>query len=65
MLLFAASFGLLWALGQLIGKPWFYEGLGVSNPSTAAALLLFMLVAPVFTFFFQPLSSLYLAPARI
>ena len=59
MLLFAASFGLLWALGQLIGKPWFYEGLGVSNPSTAAALLLFMLVAPVFTFFFQPLSSLY------
>jgi STE24 endopeptidase len=59
MLLFAASFGLLWTLGQLTGKAWFYEGLGVSNPSTAAALLLFMLVVPVFTFFLQPLSSLY------
>jgi STE24 endopeptidase len=58
-LLFALSFGLLWGLGQLIGKRWFYEGLGVSNPSTAAALLLFILVVPVFTFFLQPLSSLY------
>ena len=57
-LLFAASFGLLWGLGQLIGKRWFYEGLGVSSPSTAAALLLFMLVTPVLTFFFHPLLSL-------
>jgi STE24 endopeptidase len=58
-LLFAVSFGLLWGLGQLIGERWFYERLGVSTPSTAAALLLFMLVVPVFTFFLQPLSSLY------
>ena len=58
-LLFAASFGLLWGLGQLIGERWFYEGLGVSTPSTAAALLLFMLIVPEFTFFLQPLSSLY------
>lgn len=58
-LLFAVSFGLLWGLGQLIGKPWFYEGLGVSTPSTASALLLFLLVVPVFTFFLQPFSSLY------
>jgi STE24 endopeptidase len=58
-LLFGVSFGLLWGLGQLIGERWFYEGLGVSNPSSAAALLLFMLVVPVFTFFLQPLSSLY------
>ena len=58
-LLFAVSFGLLWGLGQLISERWFYEGLGVSTPSTAAALLLFMLVVPVFTFFLQPLSSLY------
>ena len=58
-LLFAASLGFLWLLGQLIGEPWFYQGLGVTHPSTAAALLLFMLVVPVFTFFLQPLSSLY------
>jgi STE24 endopeptidase len=58
-LLFAASLGFLWLLGQLIDQPWFYEGLGVSYPSTAAALLLFMLTVPVFTFFLQPISSLY------
>jgi STE24 endopeptidase len=58
-LLFAASLLFLWVLGQLIDQPWFYAGLGVSEPSTAAALLLFMLVVPVFTFFLQPLTSLY------
>jgi STE24 endopeptidase len=58
-LLFAASLGFLWVLGQLIDRQWFYEGLGVSHPSTAAALLLFMLTVPVFTFFLQPVSSLY------
>ena len=58
-LLFAASLGFLWLLGQLINESWFYRGLGVSQPSTAAALLLFMLVVPVFTFFLQPVSSLY------
>jgi STE24 endopeptidase len=31
----------------------------VTHPSTAAALLLFMLTVPVFTFFLQPVSSLY------
>ncbi len=58
-LLFAASLALLWVLGRLIGEPWFYAGLGVSQPSTAAALLLFMLVVPLFTFFLQPVTSLY------
>ncbi|HEX2199863.1 MAG TPA: M48 family metallopeptidase [Burkholderiales bacterium] len=58
-LLFAASLAFLWVLGQLIDQQWFYEGLGVAHPSTAAALLLFMLTVPVFTFFLQPLSSLY------
>jgi STE24 endopeptidase len=57
MLLFAASFILLWGLGQLIDKPWFYEGLGVSSRSPTLALILFMLIVPVFTFFLQPLSS--------
>jgi STE24 endopeptidase len=58
-LLFAASLGFLWVLGQLIDRQWFYQGLGVAHPSTAAALLLFMLTVPVFTFFLQPVSSLY------
>jgi STE24 endopeptidase len=47
----------LWLLGQLMGEPWFYSGLGVSQPSVAAALALFMLVVPQFTFFLHPLSS--------
>ncbi len=59
LLLFAASFGLLWALGQLIRQDWFYAGLGVDSQGTATALMLFFLVMPVFTFFLQPLSSLY------
>jgi STE24 endopeptidase len=58
-LVFAASLAFLWVLGRLIERPWFYGGLGVGHPSTAAALLLFMLTVPVFTFFLQPLSSLY------
>jgi STE24 endopeptidase len=58
-LLFAASFALLWLLGQLIAEPWFYAGLNVTTQSTATALLLFVLVAPAFTFFLQPLASLH------
>lgn len=42
-------------LGWLITQPWFYAGLGMTQPSTHAALMLFMLVVPVFTFFLQPL----------
>jgi len=42
-------------LGWLIGKPWFYHGLGVGEPSAHAALALFVLAGPVFTFFLQPL----------
>ena len=58
-LIFGLSLALLWVLGQLAGESWFYEALGVTTPSTAAALLLFFLVAPVFGFFLQPLTSLY------
>lgn len=46
-------------LGWLIEEPWFYSGLGVSEPSKAAALMLFMLVSPVFTTFMQPISSYF------
>ncbi|MBS1218470.1 MAG: peptidase [Proteobacteria bacterium] len=56
--IFAASLGFLWLLGWVLDKPWFYEGLGVSTPSTAMALVLFSIVVPVFTFMFQPLSAM-------
>jgi len=44
-------------LGWLIQQPWFYQGLGVQTQSSALALMLFMMVSPVFTIFMQPLSS--------
>ena len=44
-------------LGQLIDQPWFYSGLGVTTPSLAAALALFLLAVPEFTFFLDPLLS--------
>jgi STE24 endopeptidase len=44
-------------LGWLSQQPWFYVGLGITHPSNAAALLLFMLALPVFTLFFTPLGS--------
>ena len=55
--MFAAAFGLLWLLGQLIDAPWFYAGLGVPVPSTALALILFFLIIPVFIFPLSPLLS--------
>jgi STE24 endopeptidase len=53
------SFAILFVLGQLIDKPWFYQGLGVTTPGSAAALALFFLVLPEFLFFLHPLTSLY------
>jgi STE24 endopeptidase len=58
-LLFGASLALLWVLGWLIGQDWFYAALGVRSRDTAMALVLFLLVAPAFTFPLQPLASLY------
>jgi STE24 endopeptidase len=57
VLIFAASLGFLWLLGQLIDAPWFYAGLGVPAQSTALALILFFLVVPVFTFPCTPVLS--------
>ena len=42
-------------LGWLAQQSWFYTGLGVPEASNAAALLLFVLVVPVFTFLGGPL----------
>src|SRR5207302_10726159 len=58
-LAFGASLVILWLLGWLIGQDWFYAGLGVRSRSTAMALVLFFMVAPVFTFLLHPLASLY------
>jgi STE24 endopeptidase len=55
---FGLSLAALALLGWLAGKDWFYQGLGVSQPSPWMALMLFMLAMPVFTFFLQPLMSL-------
>lgn len=41
-------------LGWLSDQPAFYQGLGVSEPSTYMALTLFMIITPVLTFFLHP-----------
>lgn len=53
----AVSLAGLALLGWMIDKAWFYEGLGISTPSPHVALTLFMMIAPVFMFFLQPLFS--------
>jgi len=59
---FALSFVMLAILGWVSSQPWFYLGLGVTpnlnGYNGGLALALFMLVAPVFSFFFTPLASL-------
>jgi STE24 endopeptidase len=44
-------------LAWLMQSPWFYSALGVENMATHTALLLFVLVMPVFTYFVSPLFS--------
>ncbi|WP_372659814.1 M48 family metallopeptidase [Hydrogenophaga sp.] len=61
VMMFALSLAGFAALGWLSGQVWFYTGLGV-NPSLDApndglALLLFMLVVPLLTFFLSPLMA--------
>jgi STE24 endopeptidase len=56
---FGLSLAGLWLLAQLMQADWFYYGLGVGHASTYMALILFMLVSPVFTFLLHPLTALY------
>jgi STE24 endopeptidase len=44
-------------LGWLVNQPWFYSGLGISQVSNHAALMLFILVGPVFVFLLSPIFS--------
>jgi STE24 endopeptidase len=55
----ALSFVGLALLGWLAGRNGFYAALGVPQPSPHAALLLFVLAAPAFTFFLTPLAELW------
>lgn len=61
-LMFLVSLGFLALLGYLKTQPWFYTGLGVDPMllagTDAMALILFMLVLPVFTFLLSPLTSI-------
>ena len=50
----AAGFAIL---AWLMRSDWFYGSLGVETPSTHTALILFMLILPVFTYFISPLFS--------
>jgi STE24 endopeptidase len=58
---FATSLAGLALLGWVSQQVWFYTGLGVipnlNGNNSALALLLFMLVLPLFTFFVSPLSA--------
>ncbi len=54
--IFLAGFAIM---GWLAEQAWFYEGLGVSQPSNYVLLILFMLAMPAFTFALSPLMSMY------
>ena len=59
---FALSFGMFVLLGWISTQAWFYTDLGVmpnlNGYNGGLALALFMLVSPVFSFFFTPLASI-------
>jgi STE24 endopeptidase len=58
-LVFLMSFVGLALLGWLINQAWFYSGLGVAEASNYMALILFLLVSPVFLFLVRPLMASY------
>ncbi len=59
VLLFSMSFLGLALLGWLINQPWFYAGLGVMQMSHYMALILFLLVSPIFLFLLRPMMASY------
>ena len=58
-LMFLISFIGLYILGSLKESIWFYEGLGVYKLNDANAILLFLLVSPLFIFFISPIIAYY------
>ncbi|MFD1121070.1 M48 family metallopeptidase [Methylophilus flavus] len=59
VMMFGLSLLGLALLGFLMKQDWFYHGLGVAQASNHMALLLFMLVSPVFMFILRPLLAAY------
>ena len=61
VLMFALSLAGFALLGWVSSQAWFFSGLGVTpsmdTPNNALALLLFMMVVPLFTFFLSPLMA--------
>jgi STE24 endopeptidase len=61
VMMFALSLAGFALLGWVSSQAWFYSGLGVTpsmdTPNDALALLLFMMVVPLFTFFLSPLMA--------
>ncbi len=61
VMMFALSLGGFALLGWVSSQAWFFSGLGVTpsmdTPNNALALLLFMMVVPLFTFFLSPLMA--------
>ncbi len=58
-MMFLVSFLGLALLGWLAQQAWFYIGLGVTTPSNYMALMLFLLVSPVFLFLLRPVMASY------
>ena len=58
-MMFFISFVGLALLGWLTQQTWFFTGLGVSNTSNYMALMLFLLVSPVFLFLLRPVMAKY------
>ncbi len=58
-MMFFVSFLGLALLGWLTNQAWFYNGLGVTSPSNYMALMLFLLVSPVFLFILRPIMASY------
>lgn len=58
-LLMSGLFSLVgfWLLALAMNSDWFYAAFAIESASTHVALLLFMLVMPVFTYFISPLFS--------
>jgi STE24 endopeptidase len=57
LLSIAITLGGFALLAWLMQSAWFYSALGVTQNTTYNALLLFMLILPVFTYFISPLFS--------
>jgi STE24 endopeptidase len=58
-LMFLMSLLGLALLGWLANQAWFYNGLGIATPSNHMALILFLLVSPVFLFLLRPIMASY------